>query len=95
MSAGRQRLVAGLTKLGLTRAQAGKSVSAILGRIYERLSLRDRVAIQGFGTFVFRENRRARMYDPRLGVSRTIKGRTLLRFRASVEFMKALKGRVE
>ena len=90
MSTGRLGLIAGLMKLGLTRSQAGKAVRSILGKMGERLAARDRVAIQGFGTFVFRENRRARMFDPRSGLSRNVKGRTLLRFRASREFTKAL-----
>ena len=90
MTTGRLELITGLMKLGLTRSQAGKAVRSILGRIGERLAARDRVAIQGFGTFIFKENRRARMFDPRSGISRNIKGRTLLRFRASGEFVKAL-----
>lgn len=94
MSTGRLGLITALMKLGLTRSQSGKAVRSILGRIGERLSAKDRVAIQGFGTFIFRENRRSMMFDPRSGVSRTVKGRTLLRFRASGEFTKAL-GRIK
>lgn len=91
MTTGRLGLITSLMKLGLTRSQAGKAVRSILGRMGERLAARDRVAIQGFGTFIFRENRRARMYDPRSGSSRSVKGRTLLRFRPSEEFIHALR----
>jgi len=90
VSTGRLGLITALMKLGLTRSQAGLAVRSVLGKIGERLSARDRVAIQGFGTFIFKENRRARMFDPRSGVSRSVKGRTLLRFRASGEFIRAL-----
>ena len=91
MSTGRLVLIASLMKIGLTRLQAGKAVRIILGKIHERLSVRDHVAIQGFGTFIFRLNRRAKMFDPRSGVSHKVKGRTLLRFRASRDFTRSLE----
>ena len=93
MSIGRHHLNAMLMKLGLTRAQAAQVITEIMGMMHERLSERDHVAIQGFGSFRFHQNRRTVMWDPRIKRSRTIRGKLLLRFKPSQQFLDMLNKR--
>lgn len=90
MSIGRRQLNLALMKLGFTRTQSVRTVNAVLEEIYEKLALRETVSIQGFGSFHFRQNRRSRMWDPRLGKQREVRGRLLLRFRPSAEMLRLL-----
>ncbi len=88
---GRRQLCSTLMRLGLTRMQAIRAVTDILGTINSHLAEQDHVSLQGFGSFHFRHNRRSLMWDPRLNRSRRVKGKVLLRFRPSQEFVDALR----
>ena len=87
MSAGRKSLADILMCKGLTRGKAEEAVAAIIESLHESFADGRPASIRGFGSFHFRESRRIRMWDPRMGNRRTVAGRRLLRFRSSEAFL--------
>ena len=70
-------------QIGLSRADSGKLVEQILGRMCEALARGENVKISGFGTFVLRDKGERIGRNPKTGVEVPIAPRRVLTFRAS------------
>lgn len=70
-------------KVGLSRAEAGAMVEAVLDHISEALVTGSNVKLSGFGTFVLRDKGQRIGRNPKTGVEVPILPRRVLTFRAS------------
>lgn len=68
-------------RLGVSRAEAGRMVSAILNDITDALARGEQVKLTGFGTFTLRDKRERIGRNPKTGVEAKITPRRVLGFR--------------
>lgn len=92
MNTGRRRLIIALQQLGLTREKAERALATVLSALHRALASQQPVVIQDFGSFLFKRNRREKMWDPRAREMRMVQGGMLLRFRSSAKVLAALRG---
>jgi DNA-binding protein HU-beta len=69
-------------KAGVTKAQAGDALDAILGGIQKTLSKGGRVTLVGFGTFSVTKRAARKGRNPRTGKEIKIKAKNVVRFKA-------------
>jgi Bacterial nucleoid DNA-binding protein len=88
----RSELIQALTdmNLGLTNAQAEKSVNTILQEITKALAQGDRVELRGFGVFTTRERHERTGRNPRTGESVQIDAKSVPFFKAGKELRQRL-----
>ena len=88
----RSELIQTLTdmNLGLTNAQAEKSVNTILQEITKALSQGDRVELRGFGVFTTRERHGRTGRNPRTGESVQIDAKSVPFFKAGKQLRQRL-----
>jgi|tagenome__1003787_1003787.scaffolds.fasta_scaffold20908889_2 DNA-binding protein HU-beta len=79
-------------RAGLTKADAGKAVEALVGTITEALKRGDEVRIAGFGTFGIFERGERQGRNPQTGVPITIAASKAARFTAGKSVKDALNG---
>lgn len=89
---GRRRLIVVLQHLGLTREQAERALATVLSGIHQALASQQPVVIREFGSFLFKRNRRRKMWDPETREMRMVQGGMLLRFRPAAKLLNALHG---
>lgn len=77
-------------KSGLTKADAGKALDAVVDSITDALKAGDSVTLVGFGTFAVRERAERSGRNPQTGASITIKAAKIPGFKPG----KALKDAV-
>jgi len=77
-------------KAGLSKADAGSAVSAVLDTITEALNKGDKIALVGFGNFEVSERAAREGRNPATGATIQIAASKAVKFKAS----KALKGSV-
>ncbi len=65
-------------------------VNCILTRLSEALCEGQMIAIRGFGTFTCEEKPERSFYHPQLGVNKTLKARSVARFKAGKILQKRL-----
>ena len=79
-------------RAGLTRADAGKAVEALVGTITEALKQGDEVRIAGFGIFGISERGERQDRNPQTGAPITIAASKAVRFTAGKSVKDALNG---
>ena len=79
-------------RAGLTKADAGKAVEALVGTITEALKQGDEVRIAGFGTFGISERGERQGRNPQTGSPITIATSKAVRFTAGKSVKDALNG---
>jgi DNA-binding protein HU-beta len=67
---------------GVTKAQAGEALDAVLSGIESTLKKGDRVTLVGFGTFSVSKRAARKGRNPRTGKEIKIKAKTVVRFKA-------------
>ncbi|MFN8292791.1 MAG: HU family DNA-binding protein [Chitinophagales bacterium] len=67
---------------GVTKAQAGEALDAVLSGIEGTLKKGDRVTLVGFGTFSTSKRAARKGRNPRTGKEIKIKAKTVVRFKA-------------
>ena len=79
-------------RAGLTKADAGKAVEALVGTITEALTQGDEVRIAGFGTFGVSERGERQGRNPQTGEAITIGASKSAKFTAGKAVKEALNG---
>ena len=79
-------------RAGLTKADAGKAVEALIGSITDALKRGDEVRIAGFGTFGISERGERQGRNPQTGEAITIAASKAARFTAGKAVKDALNG---
>jgi DNA-binding protein HU-beta len=79
-------------RVGLTKADAGKAVEALVGTITEALTQGDEVRISGFGTFGVSERGERQGRNPQTGEAITIGASKSAKFTAGKAVKEALNG---
>jgi DNA-binding protein HU-beta len=79
-------------RAGLTKADAGKAVEALIGSITDALKRGDEVRIAGFGTFGVSERGERQGRNPQTGAQITIAASKAARFTAGKAVKDALNG---
>ena len=79
-------------RAGLTKADAGKAVEALVGIITEALTQGDEVRISGFGTFGIAERGERQGRNPQTGDPITIGASKSAKFTAGKAVKEALNG---
>lgn len=79
-------------KAGLTQAQAGKAVSALLDTITATLAAGERVILIGFGTFEVRERQARSGFNPKTREPLEIAATTAPAFSAGSALKNAVRG---
>ena len=69
--------------VGLSRAESGQMVQAILDHITDSLARGEEVKLTGFGTFTLRDKKQRIGRNPKTGVEAPITPRRVMGFRAS------------
>ena len=80
-------------KSGLTRAQAGETLDAVIESITEALKKGDDVKIVGFGTFVVTDRPAGVARNPRTGEQVPVAASKAPKFRAGAGLKDAVNGR--
>ncbi len=75
---------------GITNAQAGKALGAVINGVTSTLESGDKLTLVGFGTFSTSERAARKGRNPRTGETLNIAARKVVRFKAGKE----LAGRV-
>lgn len=68
---------------GLTKANAGKALDAILSSIQEALKKNDTIQLVGFGTYSVDERAEREGRNPRTGETMTIAAKKVVKFKPS------------
>lgn len=71
------------SNVGLSKADAGRIVESVLGRIGNALADGENVKLSGFGTFILRDKRQRIGRNPKTGIEVPITPRRVVSFRAS------------
>jgi DNA-binding protein HU-beta len=79
-------------RVGLTKADAGKAVEALVGTITEALTRGDEVRIAGFGSFGISERGERQGRNPQTGAPITIAASKAAKFTAAKAVKDALNG---
>jgi DNA-binding protein HU-beta len=79
-------------RAGLTRADAGKAVEALVGTITDTLRQGDEIRIAGFGTFGISERGERQGRNPQTGAPITIAASRAAKFTAGKAVKDALNG---
>ena len=79
-------------RAGLTRADAGKAVEALVGTITDTLKPGDEIRISGFGTFGVSERSERQGRNPQTGAPITIAASKAAKFTAGKGIKDALNG---
>jgi DNA-binding protein HU-beta len=79
-------------RVGLTKADAGKAVEALVGTITEALKQGDEVRIAGFGSFGISERGERQGRNPQTGAPITIAASKAAKFTAAKAVKDALNG---
>jgi DNA-binding protein HU-beta len=79
-------------RAGLTKADAGKAVEALVGTITEALQQGDEIRIAGFGSFGISERGERQGRNPQTGASITIAASKAAKFTAAKAVKDALNG---
>jgi DNA-binding protein HU-beta len=79
-------------RAGLTKADAGKALEALIGSITNALKQGDEVRIAGFGTFGISERGERQGRNPQTGAQITIAASKAARFTAGKAVKDALNG---
>jgi DNA-binding protein HU-beta len=79
-------------RVGLTKADAGKAVEALVGTITEALTRGDEIRISGFGTFGVSERGERQGRNPQTGEAITIGASKSAKFTAGKAVKDALNG---
>jgi DNA-binding protein HU-beta len=79
-------------RAGLTKADAGKAVEALVGTITEALTQGDEVRIAGFGSFGISERGERQGRNPQTGAQMTIAASKAAKFTAGKAVKDALNG---
>ena len=79
-------------RAGLTKADAGKALEALIGSITDALKQGDEVRIAGFGTFGVSERGERQGRNPQTGAPITIAASKAARFTAGKAVKDALNG---
>jgi len=79
-------------KAGLTKADAGKAVSAVLGAIQGELAKGGKVALPGFGNFEVTERGEREGRNPRTGETMTIAASRSVKFKPGKRLKDAVNG---
>ena len=79
-------------RAGLTRADAGRTVEALIGSITDALKRGDEVRIAGFGTFAVSERGERQGRNPQTGAPITIAASRAAKFTAGKAVKDALNG---
>ena len=79
-------------RAGLTKADAGKAVEALIGSITDALKQGDEVRITGFGTFGVSERGERQGRNPQTGAQITIAASKAAKFTAGKAVKDALNG---
>ena len=79
-------------RAGLTKADAGKVVEALVGTITDTLRQGDEIRIAGFGTFGISERGERQGRNPQTGAEITIAASKAVRFTAGKAVKDALNG---
>lgn len=79
-------------RAGLTRAEAGKVVEALVGTITDTLKAGDEIRIAGFGTFGVSERAERQGRNPQTGAEITIAASKAAKFTAGKAVKDALNG---
>ena len=88
---GRTELVSAVERrAGLTKAQAGKAVEAVIGEIAVRIAQGDRVVLRGFGTFLATRRAERTVRDFRTGERKKLAPARVVRFAASPRLKRAV-----
>ncbi len=82
-------------RAGLTKADAGKAVEALVGTITEALTQGDEVRIAGFGTFGISERGERQGRNLRTGEAITIAAAKAVKFSAGARLKDAVNGKAE
>jgi integration host factor subunit alpha len=69
--------------VGLSKADAGRIVESVLGKISDALADGENVKLSGFGTFILRDKRQRIGRNPKTGIEVPITPRRVVSFRAS------------
>jgi DNA-binding protein HU-beta len=77
-------------KIGVTQADAGKSVDAAISVISEALAKGDDIKLLGFGTFQVVERAASEGHNPRTGEKIAIPASKQPKFKAGVELKRAV-----
>jgi DNA-binding protein HU-beta len=79
-------------RAGLTKADAGKAVEALVGTITEALTRGDEIRISGFGSFGISERSERQGRNPQTGEAITIAASKAAKFTAAKAVKDALNG---
>lgn len=79
-------------RAGLTKADAGKAVEALVGTITDTLKRGDEIRVAGFGTFGVSERGERQGRNPQTGAEITIAASKAARFTAGKAVKDALNG---
>ena len=79
-------------RAGLTKADAGKALEALIGSITDTLKRGDEVRVAGFGTFGISERGERQGRNPQTGAPITIAASKAARFTAGKAVKDALNG---
>ena len=79
-------------RAGLTKADAGKAVEALVGTVTDALKQGDEVRIAGFGTFAISERGERQGRNPQTGAPITIAASKAAKFTAGKAVKDALNG---
>ena len=79
-------------RAGLTKADAGKAVEALVGSITDALKRGDEIRIAGFGTFGISERGERQGRNPQTGAPITIAAAKVAKFTAGKAVKDALNG---
>jgi DNA-binding protein HU-beta len=85
-------IVAVAERAGLTKADAGRAVEALVGTITEALRRGEEVRVAGFGSFAINERGERQGRNPQTGAQITIAASRAARFTAGKAVKDALNG---
>ena len=77
--------------VGLSKADTGRTVDALLDIIKQKLARGEQVNIPGFGSFNAQIRKERTGRDPRTGKSLLIKAKPVVKFRTGIELKKAVE----
>lgn len=76
-------------RAGLSKAQAGRAVDAVLGAVQEAVARGEEVRVAGFGAFMVRERAARKGKNPQTGEEIVIPGGRVVAFRAGKQLRAA------
>lgn len=77
---------------GLSKAQAGEAVDALINTIYGQVKQGDKVTIPGFGTFERRQRNARTARNPQTGDPVKVKAAKVPAFKAGATFKEVVNG---